>query len=103
MLTLLILGLHFTHFSVAYISSLQALSEEDRGVLVENIASTLLDAAEFIQERQMKLFDQAHKDYGSRVREMLAKLKKDTPKDQPVYDIKAAPLNPPRELPPKHA
>lgn len=49
----------------------QVLNEEERTELVDNIASHLCNAQEFIQQRAVRNFGQADAEYGSRLQERL--------------------------------
>jgi len=51
----------------------KVLSEEERERLVQNIAGHLKDALLFIQERAVNNFEQAHKEFGHRLRAALKK------------------------------
>jgi len=47
------------------------LKEEERAALVDNIASHLCNAQEFIQQRAVRNFGQADPEYGRRLQERL--------------------------------
>jgi catalase len=53
----------------------KVLSEEEREMLAENIAGHLGNAQEFIQARQMEIFNAVDPDYASRVREKMKSIK----------------------------
>ncbi|KAF8773924.1 Catalase like protein [Argiope bruennichi] len=68
------------NFTQAGIFYREVLNEEEKSRLVSNIVHHVIDAKDFIQERAVKNFSQADPDYGRRIKEGLAKLKKERAK-----------------------
>jgi len=54
---------------------LKVLSPAERTELVENIASHLSAAQDFIQQRAVRNFSQADPEYGRRIQELLDRIK----------------------------
>ena len=54
---------------------MKVLSPAERTELVENIASHLCAAQDFIQQRAVRNFSQADPEYGRRIQELLDKIK----------------------------
>jgi len=54
---------------------MKVLRPEERTELVENIASHLCGAQEFIQQRAVRNFSHVDPEYGRRIQELLSKIK----------------------------
>ncbi|KAG5177531.1 catalase [Tribonema minus] len=75
------------------------LTEEDREQLTDNIAGNLSGAQEFIQQRAISNFAAADADYGRRIAQKIAAIRRAPAKK--TAEAAPAPLNPPRSVPPK--
>ena len=63
------------NFSQCGIFYRKTLNEEERKRLVSNIAGHLVDAPDFIQQRQIANFTKCEEEYGRRLKESIDKLK----------------------------
>ena len=75
----------------------KVLDEVARGRLAENIATSLVNASEPVQERTLKNFHDVDEDYARRVKEKMDNMLKTK---HSIFNFKketTAPLNPPRK------
>ncbi|CAM9294881.1 unnamed protein product [Phaeothamnion confervicola] len=79
------------------------LDEGARDRLTSNIAGHLVGAQDFIQQRAVANFAAADADYGRRVAEKIAAIKKASQCSKPSGKTAAAPLNPARSVPRTYA